>query len=59
MHPYRDNLDPDQQVELEEYIAAVMFDKFDGTEPSAQLVSRQILFSILREFRPDLIDLGL
>ncbi len=57
---YNDSLDPEQQVDVEESIAAFLFDEVrlphrEGfIEEDAAEASRVILRLVLEEFRPDL-----
>lgn len=56
---YSDKMEPDDQVSMEEKIAARIFDmdSADGIdEEEAQEASQDILMMILREFRPDLLN---
>lgn len=58
---YNENLEPDEQIEAEEKIAAIIFDGI-GTEADAcdeekaQDLSKKILMAVLQQFRPDLIE---
>jgi hypothetical protein len=57
---YNDSLDPEQQVDVEESIAAFLFDEVrlhhwaGFAEEDAAEASRVILRLVLGEFRPDL-----
>ncbi len=53
---YNDNLDGTEQVDAEELIAATIHDRHgvDISERTAQDLGRDILYKILRKFRPDL-----
>lgn len=55
---YIDDLDLDEQVTMEERIAARIFDDPAVTmrEEDAAQLGRDILYMVLREFRPDLFD---
>jgi hypothetical protein len=54
---YVDEFDADQQITSEERIAAMLFDSECGmSEELAQHLSQQVLFSILAEYRSDLLD---
>ncbi len=62
---YNDNLDPDEQITMEEriaaYISEIPKDDFDGvfyhiSEEGAGNAGREILLMVLEKFRPDLIQ---
>lgn len=60
---YNDKLDPDRQVTAEEKIASVIFTSFRNVYPAvseedAQQLGRDILVLVLKEFRPDLVDVS-
>lgn len=58
---YRKTLDATKQVQMEEQIAATIFDasREDGVgEESAAQLGRDILMMVLKEFRPDLVSAG-
>lgn len=59
---YNDKFDADQQVDLEERIAALVFDKAETTrgndnvsEQSANDLGKKILQIVVAELRPDLV----
>lgn len=53
MKKYNDTLDPAAQVDMEESIAAAIFDRLHCSEEKAQELGRRILQLVLVEFRPD------
>lgn len=57
MSKYNDLLDPDKQLDAEEWIASYLFDQLGVlTEWDAQRASQNILLEILSRFRKDLIE---
>lgn len=55
---YSDDLDPDEQVDAEEEVTAIIFEGqgFEGSEEEAAELGRKVLYSVLSRFRPDLFD---
>jgi hypothetical protein len=68
---YNDKLDADRQVTMEEQLASLLHsfqegqielddangcDDYTLTEEDCQTVAKQLLYTVLREFRPDLFD---
>jgi len=59
---YNENLDPSEQIQAEEDIAAYLFDNLCGrynscpTEEECAQAGRDILMQVLNQFRPDLVD---
>ena len=51
---YNDSLDPDMQRSAEEAIADSLSNEFGIEEEYAADAARDILFAVLRVFRPDL-----
>jgi hypothetical protein len=54
---YSNSLDPDQQISMEEQIAAYLHAETGLDEMTAQDMARSVLAMILKEFRPDLIEI--
>jgi len=57
--PYSHSLAPDRQISTEEMIASTIFEEVHGlTDPldeeSCAELGREILYQVLRRFRPDL-----
>lgn len=58
---YTDKLSLEDQVDTEEFISARIFYTLEGqraTEEVCNELGREILFYVLSQFRPDLIDSG-
>ena len=61
---YNNNLDPDEQITMEEQIASIIFDSrdtlsketFNFDEEAVSDLSKDILKAVLTKFRPDLIE---
>lgn len=53
---YNDTMNPDQQITMEEQIAAYCFDTSEVGEETAAKAGRDILLMILTQFRPDLFE---
>jgi hypothetical protein len=51
-------LPADQQLKMEEGIAAAIFESTDTDEETCADLGRSILKTVLREFRPDLFAKG-
>lgn len=52
---YNDNLDPDDQLSLEERIAAILYDFGRPLyEEDCQELGQKVLYMVLEKFRPDL-----
>lgn len=53
---YNERMAGDQQISMEEKIAARIYDdpSTECSESDAQELGRDILYAVLREFRPDL-----
>lgn len=56
--PYHRKLNYEKQIRAEERIASMIYDneEIDTWEETANALSRDILYEILREFRPDLFE---
>ncbi len=52
---YKISFPTDQQVTLEERIAALVFDNTTADEEASMDVGRQALMLVVRELRPDLV----
>lgn len=54
---YTDELDVEEQVSMEERIAAIIYDHPDveTDEHTAQELGRQLLLEVLKVFRPEVI----
>jgi hypothetical protein len=55
---YNKDLDPELQLEMEEYIASTLFNDYELTEEEAKEASRTFLKRFLLEFRPDLFQIN-
>lgn len=55
MVPYRDGFYPDRQILMEERIAAMLVGSGEFSEGAKQM-GRNILYHVLREFRPDMFE---
>lgn len=55
---YHEQLDPDRQITTEEHIAALIAEQrgSDYSDSTCAELGRDILYLVLREFRPDLFD---
>ena len=62
---YTSEMSAEQQIDVEEKIATMIFDSTDDSiteeqyrvaEETAQELGREILMTVLQEFRPDLCD---
>ena len=56
MVSYNDKLDADEQITAEEDIAHLLFINSNFSEEKCQVVSKQILLTVLIRFRSDLIE---
>ncbi len=55
---YSDAMDTDAQITMEEWAAALIFDRVRGrkmTEKLAASVGKRIIFEVIRQFRADFI----
>lgn len=55
---YNSLLTPDEQISVEEEIAALLFDdiEYPPHEEACAKMGRKILLHVLRRFRPDMIE---
>lgn len=53
---YNQLLDPTAQVDMEERIAAIIFDHPEVTEEDCAILGRRILYEVLRQFNPSFFE---
>jgi hypothetical protein len=53
---YNDLFEAGEQIDTEEMIAAILFDKFGVNEDDAQAASQEILLAIVAKFRPEFVE---
>jgi hypothetical protein len=53
---YNDKFDPEEQINLEEQIAFMIYDELNIDENIATELSKRLLITIVKELRPDLIE---
>lgn len=54
--PYKDTFDSEAQIDAEEMIASKIFDSPRLSEEECAQLGRDILYLVLRNFRPDLFE---
>lgn len=52
---YNSKLSADDQISMEEGVAALLFEQTDVSEEQCADLGREILLTVLKKFRPDLL----